>query len=389
MRINSVRSFSSVCGDVESSMPLDPINGVFNARLKHPRAEDMLRLAVDTCPSGMIMIDRTGKMLIVNREVDRLFGYSRDELLGQQVDVLVPERYRAQHFRHRDMFLEHPESRPMGSGRDLFGVRKDGTEFPVEIGLNPIEVGVDVYVLGAIVDISTRKRLERMKSEFVSTVSHELRTPMTSISASLSLIAAGAAGELPTNASRLISIAQANCDRLVRLINDILDIDRMETGEVTFRLECVDARSLIEEVVDATRGYAEKYTVPIRIDVKNSTANVRADRDRLAQVVTNLLSNAVKFSPHGTEVEVLSERRVDRIRVLVRDHGPGVPAEFKSHVFERFAQADATDARQRGGSGLGLHIVKQIVERMGGQVGFHDSPGGGTVFWFELPEWKS
>jgi PAS domain S-box-containing protein len=347
-------------------------------------AEEKFRLAVESCPSGMVMIDRTGKVVLVNTETERLFGYRRDELIGRSVDILVPTRLRSQHVRHRDGFTRHPETRRMGAGRDLFGLRKDGTEFPVEVGLNPIQTSEGLLVLSVIVDISERKRLERLKDEFVSTVSHELRTPLTSISGSLGLLIGGATGKLPDSAERLLAIAQSNSQRLVRLVNDILDIEKMESNRIAFHFKRVAARELAEQAIEGNRGFADGYGVRVRFDPASTAGEVHADPDRLAQVMTNLLSNAIKFSPVDGEVEIAVQKHEDQVRISVRDHGPGIPADFRPHVFEKFAQADATDAGRKGGTGLGLSIVKQIVTRLGGNVGFDDAHGGGTVFHVDL-----
>jgi signal transduction histidine kinase len=233
-----------------------------------------------------------------------------------------------------------------------------------------------------------RKRLQRLKDEFVSTVSHELRTPLTSIAGSLGLLMGNAAGKLPDAAVNLLRIAHTNSQRLVRLVNDILDIEKMESGQIVFKFGRVEIRPLIEQAIEANRGFAEGSDVRIRLEDACVVCDVRADPDRLAQVVTNLLSNAIKFSPADNEVVVAIGNGTDIVRILVRDHGPGISADFKPHIFERFAQADATNARQKGGTGLGLSIVKQIVDRLHGEVGFADAPGGGTVFHVELPCWE-
>ena len=347
----------------------------------------MFRLAVEACPSGMVMSDGDGKMVMVNTEIEQQFGYRREELIGRPVEILVPVRLRAQHIRHCVGFIFQPETRRMGAGRDLFGLRKDGTEFPVEVGLNPIRAGEGLLVLSVIVDISERKRLERLKDEFVSTVSHELRTPLTSISGSLGLLVGQWAGKLPESAARLLVIAHKNSQRLVRLINDILDIEKMESGKIVFDMKRVEVCVLVEQAIEANRGFAEGFDVRIRLDPECKPVDVRADPDRFAQIVTNLLSNAVKFSPPGEEVVVGVETRGETVRISVRDHGHGVPAEFRPRIFDKFAQANATDARQKGGTGLGLSIVKGIVDRLGGAVGFADAPGGGTTFHVELPAW--
>jgi PAS domain S-box-containing protein len=350
-------------------------------------AEHIFRLAVEACPCGMILTDRTGTIVMLNTEIERLFGYRRDELIGQCVDVLVPTGSRARHVRRRADFALDPASRRIGAGRDLFGLRKDGTELPVEIGLNPIQTGDGVLVLCAIADISERKRAESRKDEFVSTVSHELRTPLTSLSGSLGLLAGSAAGKLPDTAMRLLTIAHKNSDRLVRLINDILDIQKIESGQVVFAIKRVAVRPLVEQAIETSGAYGESLGVAIRLDPLATAADVPADPDRLAQVIANLLSNAIKFSPRGAEVEVSIARRNDRVEISVRDHGPGVPHDFKARVYEKFAQAD--DARRKGGTGLGLSIVKGIVTRLGGSTGFDDAPGGGAIFHVELPAWKN
>lgn len=215
-----------------------------------------------------------------------------------------------------------------------------------------------------------------------------MRTPLTSIAGSLGLLIGGASGKLPPAADRLLAIAYSNSQRLVRLINDILDIEKIESGQATFDLKPVALRPLIEQAVEANRGYADSFGARIRFDPDAANAPVRADVDRLIQVVTNLLSNAVKFSPPDADVEVGIENRSHAVRVTVRDYGPGIPTDFKSRIFEKFAQADSSDARQRGGTGLGLNIVKQIVDQHGGRVGFADAAGGGTLFYFELPRFS-
>jgi signal transduction histidine kinase len=232
-----------------------------------------------------------------------------------------------------------------------------------------------------------RKRLDRLKDEFVSTVSHELRTPLTSIFASLGLLIGQAGGNLPDPMGRLLAIAHKNSERLVRIINDILDIEKMQSGRAVFNFGRVDVRSLVEQAIEGNRALAEGYGVRIRLEGAQAVSDVRADPDRLTQVVTNLLSNALKFSSVQDEVVVSIEQAVNAVRISVRDHGVGISVDFKPHIFERFAQADATNTRQKGGTGLGLSIVKQIVDRLGGETGFTDAPGGGTVFHVELPCW--
>jgi PAS domain S-box-containing protein len=347
--------------------------------------EKILTCLIEACPFSIIVVESFGKIVLANSETERMFGYAQDELIGQTVDLLVPTRLRAQHARHRGQFAAHPET-PLP--RNLCGRRKDGTEFPAEIGLNPIHTNEGTLVVGVIVDISERLRIEGLKDEFVATVSHELRTPLTSIAGALNLLFNDAGGTLPMHVKRLLTIAHANSQRLVRLVNNILDIEKIESGKVVFVQKRVEVRSLVEEAIEANRGFADGFGVRIRLDPASAAGDIRGDPDWLLQVVTNLLSNAVKFSPAAEEVEVAIENLSGNIRISVRDHGHGVPEDFKYRIFEKFAQADVSDARQLGGTGLGLSIVKQIVTRLGGEVSFGDAPGGGAIFHVELPGWQ-
>jgi PAS domain S-box-containing protein len=348
-------------------------------------AEEMFRQAVESCPSGMIMADSAGRVVLVNGEIERMFGYHRDDLIGQSIDMIVPGHLHAELVQHQNKCIAKPKVHSIGDGHLPVGRRKDGSEFPVEVGLNPIHAADDLLVLSVIVDTSERKRMDRLKDEFVSTVSHELRTPLTSISGSLGLLVGHWAGKLPESAARLLAIAHKNSQRLGRLLNDILDIEKLEAGRVVFNLSAVNIRMLVEQAIEDNRGFAEGYGVHIRLDTASADGEVNADPDRLSQVITNLLSNAIKFSPADREVLVAIENSDNVFRISVRDHGAGVPATFRPHIFEKFAQADATSSRQKGGTGLGLSIVKQIVERLGGRVGFDDAPGGGTIFHVQLP----
>jgi PAS domain S-box-containing protein len=236
-------------------------------------------------------------------------------------------------------------------------------------------------------DIHEQKRTEQLKNDFVSVVSHELRTPLTSIRGSLGLIAGGVTGELPEKARVLVDIAAKNCERLVRLINDILDVEKIESGQVGFRLAPVELRAVAEQAVEGNRAYAEGYGVALRMAGPATGARVWADADRLLQVITNLISNAVKFSPRGGEVEVAVSRGAGEVRVAVTDHGRGVSPEFRQRIFQKFAQADSSSTREKGGTGLGLSISRAIVERHQGRIAFTSEPGVATVFYFDLPEW--
>lgn len=228
-------------------------------------------------------------------------------------------------------------------------------------------------------------KVERMKSDFISTMSHELRTPLTSIRGSLGLLAGGVGGELPVQAKALVDIAHRNSERLILLVNDILDMEKIESGKMEFDMRPVKLMPMLEQALERNCAYGEQFKVSYEIGRGLPEAMVRVDANRLMQVFANLLSNAAKFSPAGGKVSVEVARTGERIRVEVKDHGSGIPDEFKEHIFQKFAQADSSDARKNSGSGLGLSIAKAMVEQMGGSIGFDSRPDILTVFFIELP----
>jgi signal transduction histidine kinase len=236
-------------------------------------------------------------------------------------------------------------------------------------------------------DITTFKEIGRMKDEFISAVSHELRTPLTSIRGSLDLMASGVVGELPSEASAMVKVAQNNCGRLLRLINDVLDIEKIEAGRMDFRLQVMELEPLLEQSVETIRPYGDQLGVGFRIESTAPGVRVRVDPDRLIQVLDNLLSNAAKFSPPREVVRVALARRGPFVRVSVTDLGPGVARDLQGRLFEKFAQGER-GPRDQTGTGLGLNIARAIVERLGGAIGFVSKPGVGTTFHFDLLEWS-
>jgi PAS domain S-box-containing protein len=344
-------------------------------------ADEQFRLAIEAAPTGMLLMDRNGSIVLVNAQIEKLFGYPRSELLGRPIEMLVPDRLRA----NIPDFRKGSFSAPVARTVDLYGLRKDGSEVPIEIGLNPLPTSEGEFVLSSIVDVSPRLELDRIRNEFVSTVSHELRTPLTSIRGSLGLLQSGAMGALPENAAEMVTIAYKNSGRLVRLINDILDIGTIDAGKLTLQMSIVPLAVLLQQSAEANAGFAEKCGVRFILEPVAAHDRVMADPDRLMQVVANLLSNAAKFSPAGAEVIIRVRSGPAIMRIEVEDSGAGIPEEFKAHVFEKFAQADASATRRFEGTGLGLSIARKLVEAMGGSIGFTSVLDQGTVFYVELP----
>ncbi len=297
--------------------------------------EGRYRGLLEAAPDAMVVVNQAEEIVLLNVQAEKQFGYRRDELLGQKVTNIIPQGFAERLIADALRSTEEALAQQIGTGIELTGRRKDGDEFPIEIMLSPLESAEGILVTAAVRDISLRKNMERLKDEFVSTVSHELRTPLTSISASLGLLVGQWTGKLPESAARLLTIAHTNSQRLVRLINDILDIEKIEFGRVVFKLGRIDAIGLVEQVIESNRGFAEGYDVRVRFETTLADGEVKADPDRLAQVITNLLSNAIKFSPVDGEVMVTVEKRGDAVRISVRDHGGGIPANFRrAHIPE-------------------------------------------------------
>jgi CheY-like chemotaxis protein len=241
------------------------------------------------------------------------------------------------------------------------------------------------YLIAQVQDITERKEMERLKNEFISVVSHELRTPLTSIRGSLGLLLGVFKQDLPQKVKSLIEIAYNNCERLIPLINDILDIDKIASGHMRFEIREESVAALIAQAVQANEAYARKYNVSIAVAPIDEGLRVQVDAARCQQVLSNLLSNASKFSPTGGVIEVSAEARDGKVSIAVRDYGDGISEEFQSRIFSKFSQADSSATRAKGGTGLGLHIAKQLVEQMKGTIEFTTLVGQGTTFRVEFP----
>lgn len=355
------------------------------AELSTLEREDYLRKLIANVIDGIIIIDQRGQIETFNHAAERIFGYRSEELLGRNVNVLMPQPTREAHDGYLLAYHQRGESQALEMNREMVAQRRSGETFPIELRVSQISHRGERKFIGLVRDITERKRIEQMKNEFVSIVSHELRTPLTSITGALGLATGGALGELTPTQQQMLGIAYQNSQRLARLIDDLLDMDKLVAGKMTFQLERQPLAPILQQAVRMSDDYARQHQVGFVLHPVDPAWQVRVDEVRLHQVMANFLSNAAKFSPAGDQVEVLAEPRDGWVRVTVADRGPGITPAFHARIFQKFSQADSSDTRQKGGTGLGLAISKELVERMQGRIGFDSEPGQGARFWFELP----
>ncbi len=345
-----------------------------------------LESILDGAVEAILVINDSGCVERANPAACRLFKLSAQQLLGCSAEVIIPIFH--------DFFIE--SDAPALSNNDssiwksleTIGVAKDGSKVPIEIGVSKINLPDRRVYSCFIHDIAARQKVDNLKSEFVSTVSHELRTPLTSITGALGLLVGGAIPQIPNKAIDLLVIAKNNAERLGRLVNDILDIEKLEFGKLQLDITDCDANDLMRQAIDQNTGYAVKYGVHLALDnqaIANKRILVLVDVDRFLQVMSNLISNAIKYSHMGGTVIVSAKLSGSDIIFSVEDFGVGIPEEFRKKIFQKFAQADSSDTRKRDGTGLGLSISRVIVERMGGSIGYTTEIDKGSVFFFSIP----
>ncbi|GAB4116179.1 MAG: hypothetical protein OHK0050_21950 [Roseiflexaceae bacterium] len=368
--------FGEVAALVERELSLHTLE---QARQQQHAAESRQRALLNAIPDLMFLLSRDGVYLDYKaaRMSDLLIP--PEVFLGRTIEEVMPSDLA---WRFRQSLEQALRTNSLQQTEYLLEVGEKAREYEARL----IPSG-DQEVLVIVRDITERKAVDRMKNEFVSMVSHELRTPLTSIRGALGLIVGGAAGAISSQARTMIDIALKNSERLVRLINDILDIEKIESGKLAFTLRPHNLRSLLEQAISDHHAYATQYGVELALQASEDQIAL-VDPDRFLQVMANLLSNATKFSPPGACVHVRLLTSSRGVRVEVHDHGPGIPSEFHSQIFQKFAQADASNTRRQGGTGLGLSISKAIIERMHGQIDFR-LDADGTIFFFELPYWNA
>jgi PAS domain S-box-containing protein len=347
-------------------------------------SEETFRSAMQSASIGMALVTPDGQWLKVNPAVCTLLGYTEQEFLQRNFQALThPDDLEADMRLLRDTLAGHIDRYRMEkrflhkSGRIVWGL--------LSVALVRDGTGRPNYFVSQIQDITEQKEVERLKNEFISVVSHELRTPLTAIRGSIGLALGPLAEQLTEQTRRLLAIADNNCERLILLINDILDVDRIASGRMRFDLKDHSVAQLVRNAVEVMQPYAQRFEVRIDVEAIDPAIRVKVDDDRVIQVLSNLLSNAAKFSPPRAIVRVFAELSGNRVRVSVKDTGIGIADSFRSRIFEKFSQADASSTRRASGTGLGLNIARQMVERMDGQIGFESTVDEGSTFWVELP----
>ena len=347
--------------------------------------EKRIASIIEASQDAFIGVDLEGRIIDWNPQAERMFGWGKAEVLGQMLaELVLPERLRPA-FAEALLEFRAGALELLQRRGERIAVDRHGREFPVEITAGLAGFGDSVFFSLFLHDISERKKVEQLKSEFISTVSHELRTPLSAIRASLALLVDDTAEPLPADTRELIGIAHQSCERLVRLVNDVLDVQKIEAGSMRYQFQRWPLSSLVKQALEAMQAYARQFDVELTYRDSESVLEAAVDPDRLHQVLTNLVSNAVKFSPRGGTVEVTLSVHGGQARLSIKDHGSGIPDEFRARIFQKFAQADSADSREKGGTGLGLSICKSIVEAHGGTISFESTAGQGTVFHVDLP----
>jgi PAS domain S-box-containing protein len=366
-----------------------------DAKLMEERFRDLL----ESMPDGIVMANSTGHIVIANSQAERLFGYDAGELRGRSVDTLLPARYRHAHVGHRSNYFLQPRKRAMGSGLDLAGLRRDGSEFPIEISLSPLRTEESAFVMSAIRDISERKRFEkalqeknqelananRAKDHFLAGMSHELRTPLNAIIGFTGTLLMKLPGPLNDEQHKQLRTVQSSARHLLALINDLLDVSKIEAGKVELAFEAVDCKAVIDDVATTLRPQAQDKGLAFTVNAPEHPVIIRTDRRALSQIVFNLAGNAIKFTERGSVmltlcVDAAPETGLPRTIIRVDDTGVGIPLADHDKLFGAFSRINTARPNAPEGTGLGLHLSQKLAELLGGKIVFRSESGEGSSF---------
>ena len=352
----------------------------------HVESEHKLRSIISNIGEGIITIDEYGTIESYNPACAQIFGYDEREVIGQNVGMLMTQGNAAAHDGYLSRYKSIGKRKIDWVGREEIGQHKSGASFSIELTVTELYLEGRRVFVGIVRDITERQVAEKAKSEFIAIISHELRTPLTSIKGALGLMASGSVEPISEKMQKIMDIALRNSDRLARLINDILDFEKLTSGNLELEQNSVDLALIVEEAVEANKGYGLEYDVNFVCEGVEEPVLVKGDAHRLIQILANLLSNAAKFSLPGGQVTVALSRHEngEGARISVKDNGLGIPEHAKSTIFDKFTQVDSSSQRAKGGSGLGLGIAKFLVERHGGQIGFTSKEGVGTTFYVDF-----
>lgn len=342
-------------------------------------SEERIRLILESLPIALFITNRVGLIELSNSTTEKLSAYSREELLGKPLQLLLPDLLKSTTLPD---FEELAASLKTGSRESIIG-KKNGESIPVELTMREIQVRGENKFIFAALDVTDRYELDKAKREFVAMISHDLRSPLNSILITLNILNDGKFGELSDKGKQFVQQAQDESKRLIALIKDLLDLETMESSSFTLHFERVSMLEVIHAAVNALKNSADLRN--LGFELPGDDIECDADGARLIQVMVNLLSNAVKFAPTGSKIQITLSKTDSKLRVSVLDKGRGIPAEKQEKIFEKFAQIEKDDWRQKGGSGLGLAICKAIIDQHTGRIGVQSKEGEETVFWFELP----